>query len=37
MTLEEALQELENLKTLNSEMQVQLDNSRIIKVLFLYF
>ena len=29
MTLEEALQELENLKTKNSEMQTQLDNFKI--------
>lgn len=29
MTLEEALQELENLKSLNSEMQSQLDNFKI--------
>ena len=29
MTLEEALQELENLKTKNSEMQTQLDNFKL--------
>ena len=29
MTLEEALQEIENLKTKNSEMQTQLDNFKI--------